>query len=242
MRQKDEERTGLRFKPVRASVDPGAPVKFWMSQTEVTNEQFLKFVEDLRKDQIPRELRHWSDLTLVKKRVEAMSGRFDEFRRNPALPVVAVDWEAALGFAAWTGGRLPSKDEWIGAAGKYLLPAAEFPVFLENGVPRSGEYWMRDPGFAVFQRSGSREDRRAPVTELLRREKNAPFGIVGFAGNVAEWVTAEPGGRKVLGTMGGSFKYPYSNEVDNPRLDREPRLSAADAGIRIVWPAQVKGP
>jgi hypothetical protein len=78
--------------------------------------------------------------------------------------------------------------------------------------------------------------------DLLRFQANAPFGIVGLAGNVAEWVTAEPGGRKVVGTMGGSFKYPYSNEVSGPRLDREPFLSTSDAGIRVVWPAQVRKP
>jgi hypothetical protein len=100
---------------------------------------------------------------------------------------------------------------------------------------------MREPRFANFQR-GAKEARRQPVAELVRDHASAPFGIVGLAGNVAEWVTFEPGGRRVAGTMGGSFRYPYTNEVNNPRLDREPRMSASDAGIRVLWPAQVKAP
>ena len=46
---------------------------------------------------------------------------------------------------------------------------------------------MQDPAYAVFQRPGAREVRRQPVTELLRYQSNAPFGIVGLDGNVAEW-------------------------------------------------------
>ena len=80
---------------------------------------------------------------------------------------------------------------------------------------------MRDPSFAVFQRTREAGSARRQ-TELFRYQSTAPFGIVGFAGNVAEWVTYEPGSRRVLGTMGGSFKYPYTNEVNIPRLDREP--------------------
>ena len=211
-----------------------------MSQTEVTNEQFLRFADALRqdsKDPIPRELLFWNDLGPIRKKVEDMSFRFDELRHDPALPVIEVDPDVSQAFAAWAGGRLPSRDEWIGAAGKYLLPNAEYPVFLERGVARSGDTWMRDHAYAVFQRTGVRDTRRQTVIELLRSKSNAPFGIVGLAGNVAEWVTDEPGSRKVLGTMGGSFKYPYTNDVNNPRLDREPRLSSSDAGIRVVWPA-----
>jgi formylglycine-generating enzyme required for sulfatase activity len=245
LREKDEERCGLRFRPVWAKPDRTGPPSFFMSQTEVTNEQFLRFVEVLKndgKDPIPRELRSLSDLAPVKKKVDDMGFRFADFRRDPGLPVVDVDSDVAQAFAAWTGGRLPARSEWVGAAGKYLLADAVYPVYLDHGVARSGEYWMREPSFAVFQRRGLREARRQPVAELLRAQASSPFGIVGFAGNVAEWVTEEPGSRRVLGTMGGSFQYPYTNEVNNPRLDRTPRLSAPDAGIRVLWPAQVKAP
>jgi hypothetical protein len=65
-------------------------------------------------------------------------------------------------------------------------PDAEYPVSLERGVARSGDTWMLDPAYAVFQRTGVRDTRRQPVIELLRYQSNAPFGIVGLAGNVAE--------------------------------------------------------
>jgi formylglycine-generating enzyme required for sulfatase activity len=210
-----------------------------MSQTEVTNEQFLRFVDALTKDQIPQDLRWRTDLSSAKKAVENMRARFDDFRKAPTLPVVDVESEVAFAFASWTGGRIPSREEWVRAAGQYIVKDALYPVYLDRGTPRSSEYWMREPTFANFQR-GNREARRQPVTELLRYHASAPFGIVGFAGNVAEWVTYEPGGRRLHGTMGGSFKYPYTNEVNSPRLDREPRMSAADAGIRVLWPATTR--
>jgi serine/threonine protein kinase len=236
IREKDEERTGLKLMPVWETPDRSGPPRFFMSQTEVTNAQFLRFVDALAKDQIPPDLRWRPDLSSTKKSVENMRSRFDDFRRAPTLPLVEVESEVAFAYAAWTGGRLPSRDEWVRAAGRFLVKDALYPVYLDHGTPKSSEFWMRDPSFANFQR-GTREARRQPVTELLRYQAVAPFGIVGFAGNVAEWVTYEPGGRKVFGTMGGSFKYPYTNEVNSPRLDREPRMSASDAGIRVFWPA-----
>jgi hypothetical protein len=235
VRAKDEERTGMKFVPVWDSRERSGPSRFFMSQTEVTNEQFLRYADAVLKDQVPVELRWRSDTSAVRKRIEAMRHRFDDMRRSPALPVVEVEPEVAFGFAAWTGGRLPSRDEWIGAAGRFLVKDARYPVYLDHGTPRSDEFWMRDPSFANFQR-GTREPRRVPVNELLRSQSNAPFEIVGFAGNVAEWVTAEPRGRRILGTMGGSYRYSYTNEIHGARLDREPAISVSDAGIRVVWP------
>ena len=65
IRAKDEERTGIKLKPVWPTQDRSGPPRFFMSQTEVTNEQFLRFVDVLRQDPkepIPRELRAWTDL------------------------------------------------------------------------------------------------------------------------------------------------------------------------------------
>jgi hypothetical protein len=97
---------------------------------------------------------------------------------------------------------------------------------------------MLDARFSDIRR-GPGGPSLAPVTELLRDQATAPFRIVGLAGNAAEWVTLEPGGDKVAGTLGGSFRYPHTDEANGPRLDRAPRMSAVDAGIRVLWPAEV---
>ena len=91
-RERDDPREGRGahrhpVPPVRDPPDRNAPVKFFMSQTEVTNEQFLRFVDALRQTrriQIPRELRFWSDLAPVKKNVEDMS--FALRRTSGAIP------------------------------------------------------------------------------------------------------------------------------------------------------------
>lgn len=88
---------------------------FFIDRTEVTNEQYLKFIEATGHPAPPS----WK------------GGSFPE--GAALLPVTDVTWEDALDFAKWTGKRLPTEEEWEFAARS-----------AEGRVYPWGEDWIPD--------------------------------------------------------------------------------------------------
>ncbi|MEP7272726.1 MAG: SUMF1/EgtB/PvdO family nonheme iron enzyme, partial [Acidobacteriota bacterium] len=71
---------------------------FLIDRTEVTNEQYQKFITETRRE-APA---HWQD------------GRFPPNEGN--YPVINVSWQDATDYARWAGKRLPTEGEWEFAA------------------------------------------------------------------------------------------------------------------------------
>ncbi|HEX5734448.1 MAG TPA: bifunctional serine/threonine-protein kinase/formylglycine-generating enzyme family protein [Blastocatellia bacterium] len=71
---------------------------FYIDETEVTNQQYQKFVKETGRAAPP----HW------------INGEFPSGEAN--LPVWSVSWEEAKAFAAWAKKRLPTESEWEYAA------------------------------------------------------------------------------------------------------------------------------
>jgi len=71
---------------------------YWIGRTEVTNAQYLRFVQATGQ----RAPQHWE------------SGRPPAGLEN--FPVVLVNWESARAYCEWAGGRLPTELEWEKAA------------------------------------------------------------------------------------------------------------------------------
>jgi formylglycine-generating enzyme required for sulfatase activity len=91
---------GLRFTVAR-QVDLPA---FWVDRTEVTNEQFKKFLDaaGYRPRWPENFLRHWKN------------GAYPQGQASH--PVVWVSLEDARAYAAWAGKKLPTEEQWQKAA------------------------------------------------------------------------------------------------------------------------------
>lgn len=137
---------------------------FWMGKTEVTNEEYRKWIPSHRS-----------------------GGGPDSSLDSNNLPAVMVNWEAAKAFAAWLTAnsnkgykfRLPTEAEWEYAA---------------RAGTTTSRYWGDDPDkyyrYANFKKSNLGKpnyndgyDEAAPVGSFLPNK----FGLFDILGNVGEW-------------------------------------------------------
>ncbi|MHC4851011.1 MAG: SUMF1/EgtB/PvdO family nonheme iron enzyme [Planctomycetota bacterium] len=138
---------------------------FYIDRTEVSNEQYLKFVQETGHPP-PQK---WSD------------GRFP--RGGGKLPVVWISWDDARAYAEWAGKRLPTEIEWeVAARGKEALRYSwgnEFDASKANLGPIL-------PRIAKGERVVLRAS--APVTVDYPTADLSPFGVLHMVGNAREWV------------------------------------------------------
>jgi formylglycine-generating enzyme required for sulfatase activity len=116
------------------------------------------------------------------------------FLSDPGGPVVGVDWFDAAAYAAWRGGRLPTRREWLRAAqASGLAPGA---WDLEAGTPIRGI---------------GRDLPRVPGTAVARIVQVALGGCLGLADGVSEWcaaasaATSAGAGRQREPVLGGNW-------------------------------------
>ncbi|MFB6263770.1 MAG: selenoneine synthase SenA [Bradymonadaceae bacterium] len=179
---------------------------FEISKTPVTNEQFVRFVEDGGYD--TRE--YWSDAGWAwrgetgaeaprywEKRDGTWHRRLfrDWYELQPDAPVVHVSWWEAKAWCRWADRRLPTEAEWeAAAAGR----SAEEAGFADQKVRypwgdrrREGRPANLD-GRALLEGASGDERCLAPVGAFPEGE--SAFGCRQMLGNVWEWTetTFEP--------------------------------------------------
>ncbi|MCB0139233.1 MAG: SUMF1/EgtB/PvdO family nonheme iron enzyme [Caldilineaceae bacterium] len=204
--------------------------EFWMKVTEVTNGEYRRCVESSSCD--APENTFWDQ---------------NEFKKHP---VTNVDWDQAMRYAAWVGGRLPTEAEWEWAA------RGEYPYAYpwgNNWDGRNANFCDSRCGAKVLYDDGY--EKSAPVGSFPSGA--SPFGILDMAGNVEEWVqdwymseyylaspTVNPvnmakGGDRVL--RGGSFKLERMWLRASARNMAEPGWRHATVGFRVVIVKQPEG-
>lgn len=173
---------------------------FWLDRTEVTNAQFLTFVEatgylttaeragSSAVFHVPSEAELARDSYAFWRLTEGASFRHPEGpdsqisgRENE--PVVQISFEDANAYAAWLGHALPSEAEW-----EYAARAAQDDETLHRAPldPRGhslANFWQGD-----FPLKNSRQDGflfQAPVGCFAAN----PFGVYDAIGNVWEWTS-----------------------------------------------------
>lgn len=139
---------------------------FWMDERQITNIEFMDFVQQNPKwsaQNIPQlfadadYLSHWKSAT-----------KSEDLQNNAHTPVVNVSWFAAKAYCEWKGKRLPTTNEW-----EYAAAAA--PVGETNND------WLKELILNWYSR------RLPEVTRVGSVYKNQ-FGLWDMHGSVWEWV------------------------------------------------------
>jgi len=120
-------------------------------------------------------------------------------------PVNCVDWDQAIAFCEWAGGRLPTEQEWSAEAsdsGKRQFPWGDEPVSCEKASCGKRSTW--------------------PVCS--KPAGNSVSGLCDLSGNVWEWTSSSEGAARVL--RGGSWS------SDDPAALRASSRSSYDRSLR----------
>jgi formylglycine-generating enzyme required for sulfatase activity len=196
---------------------------FMMGRSEVTNAQYLAFLDETN-------YRRPSDPSFLKGYLAA----------HPELPVLNVTWDDALAFSSWLGGkaganvRLPTEAEWEYAA--------------SGGRPGMKYPWGEEP-----PKTRARYEDNAPSGARAATATLFPptaFGLLNMAGNAAEWLMdyysdsyygssaaknpTGPATGKDRVVRGGSWKSADDEILVALRNKRNPSEASDQIGFRIV--------
>lgn len=168
--------------------------EFWISRHEVTLDQYARFLDNLpqglpgrfdhpdqpasKKSHMPTE---WEQILNVARRGGAWHGH----PLTPNSPVFNVDWWDAWAFAKWADARLPTEEEWLKAArgseGRLWPWGNEANTAAAN---TGSDYNPAGNG-------GGRNDGHSWWCDVdAMPEDRTPEGVMGMAGNVAEWTSS----------------------------------------------------
>jgi formylglycine-generating enzyme required for sulfatase activity len=203
---------------------------FLIDRTEVTNAQFVGFLNALRvtpaRDAAAGELRAGDvrglDVPLlfegveggerrpfvalddVHSRIAIVNSRFVAAQGYENHPVAEVTWDGALAFCKWRGARLPTEVEWEAAArGK---EARLYP-------------WGNEPPSHERVQGSGRSGVTAPVGS--KPGGATPEGVLDMAGSLAEW------------TSSAYRRYPY--RANDGREDPRPNVERTTRGGDYVF-------
>lgn len=195
--------------------------EFWLDRHEVTNRQYLAFIEaggyqqpELWRHPVDENGRELSHGELMARLVDTTGmagpatwalGIYPEGEDDH--PVEGISWYEAAAFAEFAGKQLPTVFHWYRAAGLGTLPLANFSDVLH---------------LSNFSGRGT--------TAVGTLGGLGPYGTLDMAGNVAEW-TANPAGqlRHITGGSWLSNNYRFRDPNAHPPLERRPGF-----GVRLM--------
>lgn len=178
---------------------------FWMDRTEVTNEQFARFVAETNyvtdaEKAVPNgraagafvftpspditdptnELLWWKFVPGANWRQP--TGPDSSIVGREKYPVVQVTYSDALAYAKWAGKRLPTEAEWEYAA-RNVLVQQRYP-WGNEALPEGS--WRMNTWQGPFPRTDLGQDGFRGLAPVASYPPNS-YGLYDMTGNVAEW-------------------------------------------------------
>jgi formylglycine-generating enzyme required for sulfatase activity len=163
-----------------------------------------------------------SEVTLLRWQACTSAGTCPALREpEPGRPVTAVTAEDADRFCRFSGGRLPTTDEWLmaaaGAAGRRF-------AWGPNGLV------CRRAAFGLID-GPCGEGAEGPELAGARPDGATPEGLLDLTGNVAEW-TRDKNGKFIA--LGGSFRSRVAAELATWAVDYAAE-AAPHIGFRCAY-------
>lgn len=187
-----------------------------IDRTEVSNGDYAGFIRAQPERKRPK---YWDEYRpahfLLSPAATLAPFKRDTFTKADH-PVVGVSWFDARDYCRWRGRRLPTRAEWMRAAG------------ADDGrIWPWGNDWDYQKANSGGERNGEHDGYTyaAPVTAFTAG--SAPQGALNMAGNVAEWVAEQL-------VVGGSSNSSPSGVAIESAIEREPEYRSFDIGFRCI--------
>jgi formylglycine-generating enzyme required for sulfatase activity len=232
---------GYAFVPMGTLINNGKTVScqaFYIKKTEVTNEEYKVFLNDLKKQGKMDEYKiAYPDSTKWLNRNAYMQPYMEFYFSHPAYdnyPVVNISRQGAILYCKWltekfnakiknknkyfNDFRLPCAEEWMLAA-KGGHNDAIYPWESKATVDADGNYFCNFKYLESPDAKKTKTNLESGISPaIVSHFKPNDYGIYDMAGNVAEMVQVYGDSTSVsIGTKGGSFVDDESHiKIDGP--------------------------
>lgn len=234
-----------------ASVTQNIDYDFQIMKYEVTNQQYVDFLEEALNtgnitvttssvegyyegdDNYSAGTYEFLDLEVNSSRIQWNGNNFTIYSGFEDHPVVKVTWFGSWAFAEYYGFRLPSEQEWEKAARSntgYDYPWGDSIDGSRANYSLSGDPW--DNGTTPVGIYNGQT-----IQGFSTTDSPSPFGVYDLAGNVWEWSdswSSDTSSYRVV--RGGSYSNISSSLRSWSRSYDYPTYSSSTFGFRCVFP------
>jgi formylglycine-generating enzyme required for sulfatase activity len=160
---------------------------------------------------------------------ETTRGSWEPGCDDPFGAASGMTREQAEKYCEARAGRLPTEDEWTVAALSASSPPRRYPWGDTGAVCRRAA-WGLEHGPCAVGATG-------PDTVGAHGDGDTPLGLHDLAGNVAEWVKADPRHPELAVAKGGSWRTALATDMRVwARLELPPGFGGSHIGFRCAYP------